>query len=474
MIPPHLRAIGEAINSRTKVDPATFALETLGIRPWERQVEILNAVVEHDRVAVRSGHKVGKSTTAAILALWFVTTYPRARVVLTSASSRQVRSILWKEIRRLYLGARKPLGGRLSTDPNTGLQYPDGREIVGFSTDEPEKFTGISGENILFLPDEASGISEEIFDALEGNRAGGAKLVMFSNPTRTVGSFYEAFTTKRDFYHLHHVSSLESPNVAEGKRVIPGLATLEWAEEKLLEHGEGSPFYQVRVLGNFPPEGENTIIGLHLVEAARSRHAETPEEGKLRLGLDVARFGDDESILQPLRGDLALPCVAERKQDGVQIAGRVMEWLERYRQRTGYTLPVDAKIDEIGVGASVVDHLKHSNRARDLGVRVVPVNVATAATSSPSDGPAFAKLRDQIWFATRDWLAGSGAIPDDPRLEAELVAATYGFDSQGRYKVESQEDIKKALGRSPDGANALGLAIYDPPPPRTAGTWGRR
>ena len=199
------------------------------------------------------------------------------------------------------------------------------------------------------------------------------------------------------------------------------------------------------MLGNFPPEGENTIIGLHLVEAARSRGA--AEDGRLRLGVDVARFGDDESVIQPIRGDLALAAISERKQDGVQIAGRVMEWLEHYRERTSYTLPVDAKVDEIGVGASVVDHLKHSARARGLGIRVIPVNVATAATSSPSEGPAFAKLRDQIWFATRDWLAGGGAIPDDPKLEAELVAATYGFDAQGRYKVQSQEGHQEDVGQ---------------------------
>ncbi len=118
------------------------------------------------------------------------------------------------------------------TPTDAGLQMADGREIVGFSTDSPERMSGISGANLLFILDEASGIPEPIFEAVEGNRAGGAKVIMFSNPTSTSGTFYEAFHRKRNFWHTIHISAEESPNVTGGQISIPGLATAEWVEEK--------------------------------------------------------------------------------------------------------------------------------------------------------------------------------------------------------------------------------------------------
>ncbi|HLY21543.1 MAG TPA: terminase family protein [bacterium] len=290
-------------------DPVGFFCDVLGLVPWARQREVLEAVLRHPRVAVRSGHKVGKSASAAGLALWWAATRPRSRVVLTSASYRQIRSILWRELKTLHAAARPPLGGELHAHPDAGLQFSDGREIVGFNTTEPERMSGISGANLLFILDEASGIPDQIFQAIEGNRAGGARLVLFSNPTRTSGTFFDAFGTKREFWHVIHISSEETRNAQEGRDVIPGLATREWIEEKRREWGETSPLYQVRVRGDFPSQAENAIIGLALVEDATVRWVETPAEGRLTLGVDVARFGDDETVIFPVRGHKALAVV---------------------------------------------------------------------------------------------------------------------------------------------------------------------
>ena len=231
--------------------PALFARDCLGVSLWSKQEEICDAVVVHPRVAVRSGHKIGKSRAAAVIALWFALCYPGARVILTSASARQVRAILWRELRLLYNGAPVPLGGTWHDDPSSGLRFDHGSEIFGFSTDQPERMAGISGTDLLFIVDEASGVPELIFEAVEGNRAGGARLVLFSNPTRTAGTFYEAFTSKKNFWHGIHVQSTETPN-ATGTGNVPGLATAEWCREKLLEWGPSSPLYEVRVAGTFP------------------------------------------------------------------------------------------------------------------------------------------------------------------------------------------------------------------------------
>lgn len=426
----------------------------MGLRLWSRQREVLEAVAGHDRVAVRSGHKVGKSTSAAALALWYVATRPDARVIMTSASGRQVKNILWRELKRLHKRAKVRLGGVMHDDPNTGYRLPDGREILGFSTDEPEKMAGISGASVLFILDEASGIDEPIFEAIEGNRAGGAKIVMFSNPTRTSGTFYEAFTTKRQFWHCIKISSTETPNVQTGRAVIPGLATRDWVNEKALEWGKDHPLYEVRVAGDFPSQTENTLIGLALVEAAIARWPDTSADGALDIGVDVARFGDDDSVITARRGNKVLEILAIHGMDGIQIAGKTIELAKKHRHGE----PIRIKVDVIGVGASVVDQLNYSDFAKEEGVTIHAVNVASAATSEE-----YPKLRDQIWFATQGWLKDGGSIPSIPRLEAELVAVTYKFDAQGRQKVESKDEMKKRLKCSTDYADSLGLSIYQPP-----------
>jgi phage terminase large subunit len=444
------KAAAQQLLARWQNDPVLFAREVLGLETWDRQAEMMRAVAEHPRVAVRSGHKIGKSTSAAGLAFWWVHTRPRATVVMTSASYRQVKGILWKELRRLDREARVPLGGKLAEDPETGLQLADGREVVGLSTKEPERIAGYSGANLLFILDEASGIPEPIFEAIEGNRAGGARLVMFSNATKMSGTFYEAFHGKKEYWRTLHISSEETPNATGRGKPIPGLATAEWIAEKRKEWGEESALYQVRVRGNFPTQGDKAVIALVFVTDAVERWTEDePGEGRLNLGVDVARFGDDESVVMPRRGQRVDPARVFTQLDGPNLAGKVLEVVRELR-RTGERPLV--KVDVIGVGASCFDVLSRSDE-----VEAVAVNVSEKATAE-----GYHALRDQLWGAMRDFLKNGGAIPDDARLQAELVAPEYAFDAQGRMVVESKEKMKKRLGRSPDRADALALAIHEP------------
>jgi hypothetical protein len=445
------QAIEEYERQRDALDPVNFATNVLDIKPWSKQSEILRAVDRYARVAVRSGHKIGKSTSAAILALWWMHRWPDGRVVMTAPTGRQVRIVLWREVTRLYRRARTPLGGELHKVPDQGLQYEDGREIVGFATDEPERIAGVSGAHVLYIVDEGSGVDEVIYEAIEGNRAGGAKLVVFGNPTQTSGTFYNAFTSAKDKWHTIHVSSEDSPNVT-GECEIPGLATPDWVKEKLEEWGENSPLFQVRVSGNFPVQSENSVIGIGLVEAAARRYEDTLPDGPLEIGVDVARYGDDESVIWPCRGNKPLRPTVLNSMDNVEVAGKVMEVVRALR-REGER-PV-VKVDVIGVGSGVCDILK---RHRDI--MVIEVNVGEAANVLPNGESGYNRLRDQLWFGVKEWLKAGGALPDDAKLHAELLAPKYGFTVTGHVKVESKEDIKKRLKRSPDRADALALAIY--------------
>lgn len=401
---------------------------------------------------MRSGHKIGKSTSAAILLLWFLCTKERALVVLLSSSGHQVKNILWKEVRRLYHASKLPLGGEIFLDPATGLRFADGRKAYGLSTDKAEKAAGVSGPNNLYILDEASGIAEPIFEAMEGNRAGGeSRMVMFSNPTQVSGTFYESFTTKRDYWHGIHVRSDETPNCTGEGPAIPGLANPDWVAEKKKEWGVDSALYHVRVLGNFPLQASNAIIGLGLVEEAMKRWESTPAAGRLEIGVDVARFGDDETVIVVRRGNKVYPPKALRSMDGVEVAGKVLEIARALRRPEER---VKIKIDGIGVGASPVDIL---SRAKD--VDLVDVNVSKKSDDEEDNS----NLRTQLWFGLADWLRAGGTLPPDKLLEAELVAATYTFDTQGRRRAEPKDKIKERIQRSPDRADALALAVYSPP-----------
>ena len=421
----------------------------------------MQAVAEHPRVAVRAGHKVSKSHSAACIAHWWIATRPKAMVVMTSSSARQVEEILWKEFRAVYFASKVKLGPEPAHKPSTGYRLADGRAVIGFSTDKPERMAGISGANVLFIIDEASGVPEEIFEAVEGNRAGGARVLLLGNPTQTSGTFFEAFGTKSSFWKTLHVSSEESPNVRAGKVVVPGLATLEWIEEKREEWGEDSPIFAVRVRGNFPTQASDSVVGLGYVLAAVERWKESQDEGegRLHLGVDPARFGDDEAVVAPRRGLRAYEMHTFQGLDGRQLAGEVRRIARELRNSVD-EIPV-VKVDEIGIGASVVDHLQGC-----ADIELIPVNVAEVATAE-----GYHLLRDQIWFGVANWLKAGGAIPDDGKLTGDLVAPRYGFDARGRQQVEPKAETKKRLKRSPDRADALGLAIYEAPVPTNTIDW---
>lgn len=423
----------------------------LGVTLWAGQEEILRAAQASGRFAVRSGHKTGKSTALVCLSLWFACTRYRARVILTAPTHRQIRAILWKELKRIYHDAVQDLGGQLNEMPENGLQWGDGREIVGFFTTEPEKMAGISGPAVLFLVDEASGYPQEIFDAIEGNRAGGAKLGMSSNPTMLSGYFHEAFTAKRHLWKLLHLSSEEA-----AKTHIPGLATQEWIDEKFDEWGEDSPLYAVRVRGDFPTLQENTIISLADIEGAILRYGGDVPDAPLEIGVDVARFGDDWTVMCPRRG-LRAYALTRFRGDGPQVAGKVME-VVRFRRYSNYER-VRVKVDVIGVGAAVVDALRPFHESREIDL--VEVNVSETAFGEKAQ-KEYVNLRTQLWFDLASWIRKGGCFPNDGELEGELIAHRYKFQERtGRREVLPKDKVKEILKRSPDKADALALAVFD-------------
>jgi len=436
-----------------------FAQEVFGLAIWPKQAELLRSILTHGRVTVTSGHKTGKTTSFAILAWWFPSdpaARPGARVAMTSSSFRQVIRTLWREVTALWRRARDR-GYELpepALSPDTGVRWPDGREMFGFSTKDPEKAAGTSGAHLLYLVDEASGVPGKVFEALEGNRAGGqgAKIFLASNPTQQSGTFFESHHTKR---HLYRALAISSEEAAAVDPPIPGLATRSWVEEKRVDWGpdwQTSPIYAVRVLGRFPATASDAVIGLGSVLSAVERHADATIAGPLVIGLDVARFGDDETVAAPRRGKYLYPLIRLAPGDGPETATQFLRALADAKILGADEVP-QVNVDANGIGVSVFDAL-----ARSTAVKAVAVN-SSVASSSPNE---YLNLRAELHFAGRDWLREGGAIPDDAKLQAEMVAPKYRTDARGRIQVESKDDLRKRLpgGRSPDACDAWLLSLY--------------
>ena len=445
-------AEGKAVHScRQDIwdDPVQWMADVLGVQLWARQAEIAEAVRDNPHVAVRSANAVGKSFLAACLTVWYLETQRPAYVVTTSSSWRGVQRVLWPEIRRAVRNARTELGGTLL---RTEWRRDEKWGAFGVSADTPENFAGFRTSHGAFvIVDEASAIEPEIYEAIMGLTAtGGSRVLMIGNPLRPSGSFYDAF--RSDAWAHLHISALECPNVVEGRGVIPGLATRRWVEERKGEWGESSPAYQARVLGEFPEAGEDVLVPLHWVEAALAREAEPT--GALRMGVDVARFGGDRTALLVRDEGAVRHLEWHTKEDTMTTAGRV---LSTARERL--IKARDIFVDDAGLGGGVTDRL------RELGIAVTRVNFGERAI----EPDRFANLRAESYWSLREALDPNGPTPlAIPRaykaIAYECGMPRIGYTSRGQVKLESKDDIRKRLGRSPDLADALALTYAAPEP----------
>lgn len=486
-------------SARYQKDPVQFFRDVIGVEPWHRQVEIIEAVRDHKRVAVKSGHKVSKSHTAAGIALWFWCSFPDARIVMTSTTARQVDDILWREVRMMRSRAglcisckaenvtrataraqgdpdatedievpcvhSASIGGDCGEMARTGLKSPDFRELKGFTAREAEAVAGISGKNLLYILDEASGIKPEIFEAIEGNRAGGARVVMFSNPTRTTGEFFDAFNDKSEFYSAHTISSEETPNVVFGDdspEAIPGLAGREWVEEKRKEWGEESPIYLVRVKGEFYDLEEGHIFPIHLVAEAEARWDDTPADGRLWIGYDPSGDGEhsDDAAWAIRRGDKVLRLDAAKGLSHEAQLMRTLGHCKEYRLHDR-EIPVVVMDSEGKVGAEKRGHFQaHLELQDEPDFELVCIRASDKAHRDPS---IFDRQRDVLTGNLFDWIRGGGAIPADAKLAKEMHQIRWvEHVSKGLVKVTPKKEIIKALGRSPDRYDALALCVWEP------------
>lgn len=417
---------------------------------WERikAVEYLggrdtyNISIDHPTHAYVTQVVEHNSFVAARAALWWLYTHPQSVVMITAPTFRQVEKVVWQEIRSAFHNSKYGLFGTIL---NTEIKIAPKWFAFGFSTTNPDAAQGIHSDRVLVILDEASGIPESIWTAVDGClTSANSRILSIGNPTDPTSRFAAEF--KSPNVNKFKIGAYDTPNLKAGKTIYPGLITKEWVEDKKIRWGETSPMYVSRVMGEFPETSNDTLIPLSAIEAAQGADLPPdPQTKPLRvLGVDVARFGSNETVMYLRDKSKARLIFAMRGADTMQTVGRIIA-LSRENNADRVV------VDEIGVGAGVIDRLK------EQGIGVVAANAARAS----GDPNRFANIRAEWFWGLRErFLEGQIDIdPQDQDLASQLANLKYKIDSRGRIVIESKDEMARRGMQSPDRADALALAF---------------
>jgi hypothetical protein len=303
---------------------------------------------------------------------------------------------------------------------------------------------GFHSPNLLAVVTEAHGVHDDHIQAMK--RLNPRVILMTGNPLSLSGEFYESHHGLSSVYTRVTISAFDTPNLIEGRNdAVPGMLTPLDVEDRKVEWGEDHPLYVASVLGQFPEALEDSLVSRTLVDAAIARwEGSAPESGQpWVMGVDVARYGMDKTILTLRRGSRVEGILESDGIDTMEIVGRVVEQIERHGIRAVY-------VDGVGIGSGVIDRL------REMGQPVFEVQAAARA----SNPERFVNLRAELFWELRTrFMEGSIQIPNDPELAGQLLSLRYQMTSSGKVKIERKAVLKSRGMASPDRADALALAF---------------
>jgi hypothetical protein len=452
-------------------NPEGFARECINwpagreLAPY--QGELLAAIPREKRVSARGPHGLGKSCTLAIAILWFALSSDAAgidwKIPTTAGAWRQLQLYLWPEIHKWAKLVRWDMLGRGPLDTRTelltlNLNLQHGSAFA-MASDNPELIEGAHADRVLYVFDESKAISADTFDAAEGAFSGAdeeagteAYALAFSTPGEPSGRFYEIHqhSPGLEDWWTRHVTLEEAISARRVSR--------KWAEDRKRQWRD-SAVYHNRVLGNFWSSDEDAVIPLAWIEEANARWnawndaGRPPTPGRRTVGVDVARSGSDKTVMALRNGNVITQLRRTAQETTMQTAGRVLGIVNANAKRR----PI---IDVIGIGAGVVD------RVREKGVKVDAFNASESTDHTDRSGElGFINVRAAAWWHLRDLLdpayGAELALPDDDLLTGDLTAPHWKVTSKGKIQIESKDDIRKRLGRSPDDGDAVVQAVWD-------------
>lgn len=432
---------------KCKEDPVFFCQKVLGVDPWTKQKDILYSLRDNSNTVCVSCNAGGKSFISAAGILWFSST-KKDSITLTSAPTwRQVISVLWAEITKMYYNAKYPLGGELT---NGQLKFGPKWYVLGLPSSEEVRFQGYHAEDILVVFDEAAGIDPPIYTAAQGNLTSkNSRLLLIGNPTSPTGMFYEY--SKNPNWHKIHISAFDSPAIEEPDK-YPYLVNRKWIEERAAEWGTSSPMYVSRVLGDFPLESDETLIPLSWLDAAVKRYLERSGKDLLvsdhtYLGVDVARYGSDKSVCATYQPNKIMPLKKLQGKDTVAVNRMVNQEAMGAASRL-----VQITVDDTGVGGGVTDNLR---------AQMMPT-IGINFNQKAQNRRFFRNARCEIMWNVREvFKAGEIAIPPDDELINQLASIKYSMDQKTNFiEIESKDEMRERGLKSPDCAWAVALALW--------------
>lgn len=434
-------------------NPVLFAKEVCSFSPDPWQEAVLMDIASSTKVSVRSGHGVGKTGVEAVTLLWFLSCFRFPKVIATAPTRQQLNDILWSEVEKWR--AKSPLLKELLTWTKTYV-YMKGYEkrwfAVAKTASEPENMQGFHEENMLIIVDEASGVEDAIMEAILATLSGkNNKLLMCANPTRTTGTFYDSHNRDRGMYKCHRVSSLDSTRT--NKENIAAF---------IRKYGEHSNVVKVRVYGDFPAQEDDVFIPLPLIEKTTLNEIDTTKINRISMGVDVARYGDDETIIATnVGGEIDIPVVRHGQSLMITVGDIVRTYKQLIKDYPQYTGVVTVNIDDTGLGGGVTDRLeevKAEERLRRL--EIVPVNFGQ---KPPQDGSEehYQDISTYMWATVKAEMENEEiSIPDDEELVAQFSVRKYSITSTGKIVLESKKDMKGRGIKSPDRGDAVALSCY--------------
>ncbi len=396
------------------------------------------------REAIASGHGIGKSALVAWLILWAVSTCPDTKGVITANTESQLKTKTWAELAKWHrlciCGYWFDLTATALISKVPGHDKTWRIDQVPWSERNTEAFAGLhnKGKRVLLIFDEASAIPDSIWEVSEGALTDKNTEILwcvFGNPTRNTGRFKDCFGRFRHRWTCRQVDSRTAK--------MTNHAQIDaWIED----YGEDSDFVRIRVKGEFPRAGNTQFIPSDIVASARSRRLGYEDYGRAPriIGVDVARFGDDSSVITKRQGLMCLPQLCFHGLDLMTLADKIANEIYAWE-------PDGVFIDGAGVGGGVIDRL------RQLGFDIVDVQAGASAL----DKTKFMNRRAEMWSKMREWLRNA-QLPDDPDLEKELTGIEYGFSPSGLLQLEKKEDMKKRGLSSPDRSDSIACTFYAP------------
>jgi hypothetical protein len=456
-----------------------FAKDILNVRLTRKQRIALENIQLNRRVSIRSAHGCGKDYMAAVASLCQLYLNSPSKVINTAPTNRQVVDIMMSEIIRIHQNARIPLGGKVLTNKITFDRDPSWY-MEGFKARDKvkEDWSGYHSPNLMIVVTEASGVEDEAFNAIEGILTGNSKLVLIFNPNRMLGEAYRS--TQQANYTKMSISGLRCPNVRAKKVLIPGQIDWEWVNERITTPGwvteisesqkkeemhdfkwEGkwyrpSDLFLVQALGEFPREATDALIPRAWVEMAfkRWKRCKGKGEGPLRLGVDVAGMGADLGVFTYRRGNVVERFGVYSKQDHMVTVGKIKNSLIQPDDK--------AFVDTIGEGAGVYSRLIEQ-RANAESVKGSVGGKSIDDLTDLTGQRKFINLRAYLYWAIRDALDpaldGTLALPPNDSLLEDLTAVRWTVKSNGKIILCPKEEIKKAIGRSPDFGDSTSMTF---------------